>query len=206
VNLLALKMLLGDRLKYLGLVVGIAFASLLITQQASIFYGYAHRIGAWIRDTGPADLWVMDPQAEYTEDQKPLTDTTLQRVRSVDGVAWATPMWKGYLPVRLRDGTLVQARIVGIDDATLLGGPPRMVEGELADLQRDRAVFVDRQSLADLRTRRATADGPPTASTSTTSTPSSPAPSIARRSSSGTRCCTRPTAARWRWRRGRASS
>lgn len=160
-NLLALKMLLGDRLKYLGLVIGIAFASLLITQQASIFYGYAHRIGAWIRDTGPADLWVMDPQAEYTEDQKPLPDTTLQRVRSVDGVAWAAPMWKGYLPVRLQDGTLVQARIVGIDDATLLGGPPRMVDGELADLHRDRAVFVDRQSLADLRTRRATADGPP---------------------------------------------
>ena len=32
----AVKMLVGDRLKYLGLVLGLAFASLLITQQASI--------------------------------------------------------------------------------------------------------------------------------------------------------------------------
>ena len=152
-NVFAIKMLVGDRLKYLGLVIGIAFASLLITQQASIFYGYAHRIGAWIRDTGQADLWVMDEQAEYTEDRKPLTDTTLQRVRSIDGVAWAVPMWKGYLRMRLADGTRVQARLIGIDDATLLGGPPEMVEGELKDLHRDRAVIVDEASLGDLRLR-----------------------------------------------------
>lgn len=153
-NAFAIKMLVGDRLKYLGLVIGIAFASLLITQQASIFYGYAHRIGAWIRDTSQADLWVMDEQAEYTEDRKPLTDTTLQRVRGIDGVAWAVPMWKGYLRMRLADGTRVQARLVGIDDATLLGGPPQMVEGSLADLHRDRAVLIDVDSLADLRLRR----------------------------------------------------
>jgi putative ABC transport system permease protein len=153
VNVFAIKMLVGDRLKYLGLVIGIAFASLLITQQASIFYGYAHRIGAWIRDTGQADLWVMDEQAEYTEDRKPLTDTTLQRVRSIDGVAWAVPLWKGYLRMRLADGTRVQARLIGIDDATLLGGPPEMVEGTLADLHRDRAVIIDEASLGDLRLR-----------------------------------------------------
>ncbi len=152
-NVFALKMLVGDRLKYLGLVIGIAFASLLITQQASIFYGYSHRIGAWIRDTSQADLWVMDEQTEYTEDRKPLTDTTLQRVRSIDGVAWAVPMWKGYLRIRLADGTRVQARLVGIDDATLLGAPPQMVEGSLADLHRDRSVLIDVDSLADLRLR-----------------------------------------------------
>ncbi len=149
----AVKMLVGDRLKYLGLVLGLAFASLLITQQASIFHGYTHRIGAWIRDTGQADLWVMDPQSEYTEDRKPLLDTVLPRVRGIDGVAWAAPMWKGYLNMRLQDGTLVQARLVGIDDATLVGGPPRMVDGQLSDLHRDRAVLIDRGSLADLRLR-----------------------------------------------------
>ena len=40
-NFLAMKMLIGDRLKYLSLVAGLAFAALLVTQQASIFCGYA---------------------------------------------------------------------------------------------------------------------------------------------------------------------
>ncbi len=39
-NLIALKMLVGDRLKYVSLVAGIAFAALLVTQQSSIFTGF----------------------------------------------------------------------------------------------------------------------------------------------------------------------
>ena len=36
-NLIAIKMLVGDRAKYLGIIMGLTFASLLITQQAAIF-------------------------------------------------------------------------------------------------------------------------------------------------------------------------
>ena len=50
-NFVALKMLVGDRLKYLALVAGVSFAALLITQQASIFAGYTLRTGSWIRET-----------------------------------------------------------------------------------------------------------------------------------------------------------
>ncbi len=41
----ALKMLIGDRAKYIGIVIGLTFASLLITQQSAIFAG----IVAWVR-------------------------------------------------------------------------------------------------------------------------------------------------------------
>jgi putative ABC transport system permease protein len=149
-NFVALKMLIGDRLKYIALVAGVAFAALLITQQASIFTGYTLRTGAWIRDTsaGQADLWVMDPQVQFSEGPKPLSDTALQRVRSVTGVASAVPLYKGWLKCRLPDGTLTTVRLIGIDDATLVGGPPELVEGNLADLRRDRAVIVNVESLA----------------------------------------------------------
>jgi putative ABC transport system permease protein len=140
---IALAMLLGDRLKYAGLVAGLAFASLLITQQASIFAGFTTRVGSWIRDTGQADLWIMDPEVEFTEDRKAMTSTELLRVRGVDGVEWAVPIYKSYVPVRLADGTRKLVRMVGIDDATLTGGPPVMVEGELAALKQDRAILVD---------------------------------------------------------------
>jgi len=59
---IAYKMLTGDRLKYFGLIAGIAFASLLVAQQASILIGFSHQTGAFIRDTAQADLWLMDSQ------------------------------------------------------------------------------------------------------------------------------------------------
>ena len=42
-NFIALKMLVGNRAKYVGIIVGLTFASLLITQQSAIFL--AHRYG-----------------------------------------------------------------------------------------------------------------------------------------------------------------
>lgn len=146
-NFVALKMLVGDKLKYVAIIAGVAFAALLITQQASIFAGFSLQIGQWIRDTsnGSFDLWVMDDQVEFDNDFKPMADTALQRVRGVEGVEWAVPMYKNYLRVRLPDGTLVLSRIIGIDDATLTGGPPEVTHGTLADLRQDRAVLVDEE-------------------------------------------------------------
>jgi len=146
---IALLMLVGDRMKYIALVAGVAFASLLVTQQASIFSGYSRTTGSWIRDTAVADLWVIDPQVRFADDIKPMNDTTLNRVRGIAGVQWAVPMYKGYLKARLPDGTIEQVRVVGLDDATLMGGPPTMLSGELKDLRRDRAVLVRRSDLTD---------------------------------------------------------
>ena len=148
-NSIALKMLMGDRLKYISLVAGLAFAAFLIVQQASIFSGFTLQMGAWIRDTAVADLWVMDDQVNFVDDYKPMPATRLQRVRGIQGVEWAVPMFKFYLPVQLPDGTIVQCRVIGLDDATLVGGPPEMVEGRLEDLRQDRAVFINVDQAVD---------------------------------------------------------
>ena len=160
--LVALKMLVGDKLRYLSLVAGLSFASLLIVQQGSIFSGFAHQMGAWIGDTAVADLWVMDDQVNFVDDFKPVPEDRLQRVRGLDGVDWAVPLYKNYLPVQLRDGTLVLCRVVGLDDATLMGGPAAMVRGQLADLRQDRAVFVNVDQ-AGTTLRAARSDGHPLA-------------------------------------------
>lgn len=146
----ALQMLFGDRIKFFALIIGLTFSAMMIAQQASIFTGYASRAGAWIRDTSQGDLWVMDAQVEVSIDEKRMTDTQLQRVRSIDGVAWAVPMFSSFLVARLPDGSTQSVRLIGIDDATLTGGPPEMVQGTLADLRRDRGVIVNRDDLAKL--------------------------------------------------------
>lgn len=143
----AIKMLIGDRLKYFGLVLGIAFATLLIVQQASILVGLAHQTGAFIRDTAVADLWVMDDQVRFSQDSLPISDNTLLRVRGVAGVDWAVPMYQGFLKGRLPDGTRKVVILVGIDDATLIGGPPAMANGTLNDLRQDKAVIINAEEV-----------------------------------------------------------
>jgi putative ABC transport system permease protein len=143
VNRIALKMLVGDRAKYIGIVIGLTFASLLITQQAGIFVGIMTRTYGFITDTGYPDIWVMDSKVQFIDDIKPLQSTQLFRIRGLEGVAWATPLYKGLLKARLENGTFQTCIVVGLDDATLIGGPADMVEGRLADLRRSDSVIVD---------------------------------------------------------------
>jgi putative ABC transport system permease protein len=140
---IALKMLIGDRGKYLGIIMGLTFASLLITQQSAIFTGLMTRTYGFITDTSQPDVWVMDPKVQFVDDIKPLQDTELFRVRGVDGVEWAVPLYKGLLKARLEDGNFQICNVYGLDDATLVGGPPVMVQGSLSDLRRQDAIIVN---------------------------------------------------------------
>jgi len=51
------KMLFGDRLKYYGLVMSVAFATLLITQQTAIFVGVMERTVDIIDDAREVGMW-----------------------------------------------------------------------------------------------------------------------------------------------------
>jgi putative ABC transport system permease protein len=143
VNFVALKMLMGDRAKYLGIIMGLTFASLLITQQASIFVGLMSRTFGFVADTSLPDIWVMDEKVQFVDDIKPMQDTMLLRARGVEGVQWAVPLYKGILRARLPNGLFQNCNVIGLDDATLVGGPPVMVEGKLSDLRRAESVIVD---------------------------------------------------------------
>jgi putative ABC transport system permease protein len=52
-------------------------------------------------------------------------------------------MYKGSLPVRLSDGTYQTCVVIGLDDETLIGGPPEMLQGKISDLRHYQGVIVD---------------------------------------------------------------
>lgn len=136
-------MLIGEKGKYLSMIAGVLLASMIITQQSSIFTGLMSRTFGFLKDTQLPDLWVIDPKVQFLDDLKPLQSTQLLRVRGISGVDWAMPMYKGTLRARLPNGTFQTCIVVGLDDATLVGGPPIMIDGQLADLRRADSVIVD---------------------------------------------------------------
>lgn len=140
---IALKMLLGDRAKYFGIVFGVSFAALLMTQQASIFWGLMTNTSSQILDLEGADVWVMDPNVRFIDDVKPLSDDDLYRVRGVPGVAWAVRLYKGIARARFEDGNFQQMILLGLDDATMVGFPRTMLVGDYHDLRKPDAVIMD---------------------------------------------------------------
>lgn len=149
-SFVALRMLLGDPVKYLGLIFGVAFATLLIVQQTSIFIGLLSRAGAEIGDVREATIWVMDPEVVTINDTRPMRDTMLARVRGAPGVAWASPLVRGGGAIRTGAGRQLGTTITGVDDATLIGAPQTMVLGDRESLRDADAIFIDPDGFARL--------------------------------------------------------
>lgn len=145
-TLIALRMLVGDTVKWLGVVLGVFFCTFLITHLLSMLFAMFDRTYATISDIPQADIWVMDPATEWVDEPAGLSDTALDRVRGVEGVAWATPLVTVPLRTRLLTGQSRSVLVIGIDDASLVGAPEHLAQGSIDSLRSADAVIVDEAS------------------------------------------------------------
>ena len=142
-NWIAIRMLTGEAQKFYGLLFGIAFSTLLITQQLTIFVNLLERGSSGVYNVSSADVWVMDPVSRTTEVAYPMPSTALDKVRGVPGVAWAVPHIRASASVRTGSGELEGVTVVGVDDATLIGLPKNMAEGTPGVLSQPDSVIID---------------------------------------------------------------
>ena len=120
---IAIRMLVGDRAKYAGLIFGIAFTSFLVTFASSYFTGFMTRGFSLISENQYADVWVMDPAVSSVEQTTNMASWALDRVRSIDGVQAAIPLVLGSAETRFANGRFQSFQIIGVDDASLAGAP-----------------------------------------------------------------------------------
>jgi len=140
---IALKMLIGDRAKYIGLVLGVTFTAFLVTFAASFMCGFLTCGFALIAENPAADVWVMDPAVSSAEPAINLPAWALARVRSVEGVANATPLALASAQARLANGAFVPVQIIAVDDATLAGAPAAPPGSTPLALRINGAIFAD---------------------------------------------------------------
>jgi putative ABC transport system permease protein len=143
---IAFKMLAGDRGKYLLLISAISFSVLLMTHQCSVFFGLMRWNTAIIRNM-QIPLWIVDPLVEQPDEILPLLHTDLGRVRSIEGVKWAVPASLSIQLARLDNRAFKSIQLIGLDTATLIGAPSRMIAGDVEDLWQDGAVIIDEVGL-----------------------------------------------------------
>ena len=144
--IVAFHMIFRDRAKYLTLVGGLAFCTLLISQQFGVFCGVMLLTASTLRNIG-AEIWVMDRDGRQVNQVVPMRSIEVQRVRSVPGVGWAVPLIWTVTSARLPDGSTETFQLVGLDSASLAGRPGRMLEGRVEDLRMPNAVILDQVAI-----------------------------------------------------------
>lgn len=139
----ALKMLIGNKSSFLGVIFGIFLATLLISQQSAIFLGLVARSYRMVTDISAPNIWVMDPVTESDDKVRDMPYEYLNIVRSIPGIEWAVPLSVASVPVVSSSSIFEICRLYGVDDSTLIGAPQKMIEGDIRGLRRAGGVIVD---------------------------------------------------------------
>ncbi len=141
----ALTMLVGDRAKFFGIVFGLAFASLLMTQQGGIFRGLMVLVYGHITDMPQTQVWITDPGIADLDTNDMINERELDNVRSITGVRWAVPLLRRLVYARDPANVIAPLMVLGIDDATRIGCPPpeAMVAGSIDELMRPDTIIID---------------------------------------------------------------
>ena len=140
---LALKVLLGERVRSLVAVAAVAFAVALVNLQGGLLLGLLRK-AALLVDFGRADVWVGRRDMKCIDVMFPIPERWAHRLRGLEGVERAEPYVLGYAPVTLADGRSELATVVGSDAASLLGNAWAMAEGRADAVRRPDGVLIDR--------------------------------------------------------------
>ena len=139
---LATKSLLHDRLRFVITVSGVAFAVTLVFVQVGLFLGLLDNASVTI-DHISSDLWVTSRNTPNVDFAHTFPETSVQRVRSVPGVARADNLIVWFMTVNLPSGAQEGTLVYALDDFRRWNIPWNIESGELDDLKRGQYFFLD---------------------------------------------------------------
>lgn len=138
----AIRMMLHDRLKSIGTLVGVVFATLLANQQAGTFMGLLEKNTMLVANTR-ADVWIVPKTLPTLQASAPMSISVLHRAQVTPGVAWAEPLAYGGASLKVPGGGTEALTVVGTRLPRGAGGPWNIVSGELASLREPGALFFE---------------------------------------------------------------
>jgi len=140
---IAIEMLVGDRTKYIALLLGITFTAFLMTFALSYFAGFMSEGFSLVNENPSADVWVMDSAVNSAEATINMSNSALDKVKSVSGVSYASPLYISDVTARFANGHFQTFQLIGVDDATLSGAPLLKTGLKQNTLRLPQSVIVD---------------------------------------------------------------
>jgi putative ABC transport system permease protein len=140
---IGLRMMVHDKIKFIGTLIGVVFAVVLVNQQGGTGLGILDRNVMYVDHAG-ADVWVMPAGTRTLQPGKLIEDTAVTQARAMPEVAWAEPILYGATTLSLPSGATEQVTLVGSRAPDWHGGPFNVVAGNPQDFgEPDAMTFED---------------------------------------------------------------
>jgi putative ABC transport system permease protein len=139
---LGLKMMLHDKLKFVGTVSGVVIAVVLSVQQVGVLLGLLAKNTMFV-DHAQADIWIAPPGTELLNPGQPLPESVATRARVTPGVESVGHLAMGMGSVLKPGGGTEAVTIVGTELETGMGGPWNVVAGDVEALSLPDTVFFE---------------------------------------------------------------
>ncbi len=139
---LARKNLLYDKLRFFITVAGVAFAVTLVLVQVGLFLGLLDNSTITIRHLN-ADLWITSHNTPNIDFAHTFSDSYVQRVRSVPGVAQADNLIVWFTQISLPNGAQEGLEVYAMENFERWNFPWSFVGARLSDLRRGPYLFLD---------------------------------------------------------------
>lgn len=139
---LAQRNLFHDKVRLAVTLTGVAFAVVLIVIEMGLYFGFTKTISSLI-DHSQADLWVAAESVPYLELGAPFHERKLYQIKGVPGVADVQKFIRRNQVWSRPDGQQWIIQVVGFNPDSGMGGPWKMVEGNVHDLKIPDGVIVD---------------------------------------------------------------
>ena len=146
---LAIRNLFHEKVRLVVTLTGIVFSVILTAVQLGIFQGFI-AASTDIVGKSNADLWIVSRNVTHVEQGVEFSESNLYKVLEIEGVERAEKQIVSLgAQMKKSDGSDEGITLVGSDLDGGMGGAWNVVEGDLEDLKKPDAIFVDRLYAAD---------------------------------------------------------
>jgi putative ABC transport system permease protein len=139
---LGLAMMLNDKAKLAGTLLGVVFAVVLTSQAGALFLGLLSK-NTLLQNHGGADVWIAPAAAQQAIEGPTFSDSALYAARTTPGVEWAAPIVIGNATIKLPSGASDSIQIVGVEPPDFRGGPFNVVAGDPRRIAEEGTVTFD---------------------------------------------------------------
>jgi putative ABC transport system permease protein len=148
--ILARKILLYDRVKFLVAAAGVSVSVFLVLVQIGLYLGFMRNASS-IVDHADADLWVASAGTENFDIAAPMDERTFYRVAGTPGVAHAERMILAFGQFKMASGGAQGVEVVGLERDARLFRPWNVVEGDPRRISEIDGIVVDRSEFPKLQ-------------------------------------------------------
>lgn len=136
-----------DKVKSIGVIIGIVVSIFLIGQQVGILRFLTGLMGGLVSNSRQdiGQIWVVDNITRNANELPKLNESLVRELRSIEGVMYTYPIVVSAASVKFENGKLAPVLIIGSEAPMFVAGPkPESIyKGDLLSLSDDGAVSAE---------------------------------------------------------------